>query len=192
MDQHVAVPKPFVGPTLRVGVLLAVAILAAFGAWIVLERGRTGETSAPPAAPADGPRIMTADGLTALAGLQGSSVYWAGPRPDVVYEVTKTTKGYVFVRYLPGGTSPGDPRPDFLTVATYPRPTAYADVRAASKRPGAVAVALPHGGLAVYDVERPTSVYVAYRRATQQVEVYDPSAREALRLVKTGFVRPVP
>ena len=120
MDQHVAVPKPFVGPTLRVGVLLAVAILAAFGAWIVLERGRTGETSAPPAAPADGPRIMTADGLTALAGLQGSSVYWAGPRPDVVYEVTKTTKGYVFVRYLPGGTSPGDPRPDFLTVASAP------------------------------------------------------------------------
>ena len=56
----------------------------------------------------------------------------------------------------------------------------------------AVAIALPHGGLAVYDVERPTSVYVAYRRATQQVEVYDPSAREALRLVKTGFVRPVP
>jgi hypothetical protein len=99
--------------------------------------------------------------------------------------------GQVFVRYLVSSTQLGSPRPDFLTVATYPRPDAYADIEAAAKRPGAMTIELP-GGLAVYDEATPTSVYRAYRGATQQVEVYSPSALEARRVVESGLVRPVP
>jgi hypothetical protein len=109
-----------------------------------------------------------------------------------VYEVTETADAYVFVRYLPSGTALGSPRPDFLTIATYPRPDAYSDIETAARRPGAVEISLPGNGLAVYDAGKPTSVYVAYRRSGQQVEVYDPSASEARRLVRSGLVRPVP
>jgi hypothetical protein len=191
MDHHLAPPTSMARPLARfVGVAL-LALAAGFAAWLVLDRNSTDETSAA-VAQADGPRISTVDGLSALVALRGSPVYWAGPRAGFVYEVTETKKGYVYVRYLPSGTALGSPRPDFLTVATYPRSDAYGDVEAASHRPGAVAVALPDGALAVYDQGRPTSVYLARRGSTRQVEVYDPSAGEALRLVKSGRVRPVP
>ena len=38
---------------------------------------------------------------------------------------------------------------------------------------------------------RPTSVYLAYPGSRVQVEVFDPSAREARRLVASGQVQPV-
>ena len=43
----------------------------------------------------------------------------------------------------------------------------------------------------MYNQARPKSVYVAYRALGVQVEVFDPSARQALALVKAGGVRPV-
>jgi hypothetical protein len=109
-----------------------------------------------------------------------------------VYEVTETASGYVYVRYLRSGSALGDRRPAFLTVATYPRPNAYADVRAASQRAGAVSFRVAGGALAVYDRAEPTSVYLAHPGARQQIEVYDPDARKARRLVRSGAVQPVP
>jgi hypothetical protein len=140
----------------------------------------------------DGPRIVTTDGLSALAGLRGSPIYWAGPQSHALYEVTQSSNGYVYVRYLPSGTAPGDPRADFLTIASYTRPDAYGDVGAAAKRSGAMSLRLPNRGLAVYDRSKPTSIYLAYPDSTEQIEVYDPSAARALRLVQSGRVRPVP
>jgi hypothetical protein len=154
-------------------------------------------SSAPVVAPAaeravtaDGPRISTVDGLSALAGLRGEPVYWAGPCTGAAYEVTESA-GRVYIRYLSSGVQLRSPQPNFLTVATYPRPNAFADIEAATKRPGAVKIAIPQG-LAVYDSAKPTSVYLAYRGSTQQVEVYSPSALEARRLVESGRVRLVP
>ena len=38
------------------------------------------------------------------------------------YELTRSADGSFYVRYLPAGAKPGDPRPEFLTVATYSVP----------------------------------------------------------------------
>ena len=171
------------------------ALAAAFVAWVLVDRNEPAATPAPAVPAAETPvgahpRISTVDGLSALSGLRGQPVFWAGARPGAVYEITESSDR-VFIRYLRSGTQLGSPRPDFLTVATYARPDAYADIEAAAKRPGAVTIALP-GGLAVYDEATPTSVYLAYRGSMQQVEVYSPSALEARRLVESGVVRPVP
>jgi hypothetical protein len=176
-------------PRIRIGAVLALALAAGATAWVLL-----GQAQGPPTADAraDGPRLATPSGLSALAAFRDSRVYWAGRRAATVYEVTESAEGYVYVRYLPSGSSPGDRRPDFLTVATYPRAGAYADIEAAAQRPGAVSFALPRNGLAVYDRSAPTSVYLAFRGGQEQIEVYDPSADEARRLVQAGIVRPVP
>jgi hypothetical protein len=137
-----------------------------------------------------GKRAVSVAGLLALARRQAGQVFWAGPRPRRVYELTLTPDGRTYVRYLPHGASLGDPRPDFLAIGTYPQQDAYAQLHAAVRRRGAVALALPHGGLAVYDRARPTSVYVAYPRSGVQVEVYSPAPGEARRLVESGRVRP--
>jgi hypothetical protein len=178
--------------------VLVLALAASFIAWMLVDRNEpvgtpaTAAASAEPAAPAsvEGPRITTVDGLSALAGLRGEPVYWVGPRPGAVYEITENA-GRVYIRYLPSGAQLGSSEPDFLAVASYPSPDAYADIEAAAKRPGAVRIQVPHG-LAVYDRAVPTSVYLAYRGSTQQIEVYSPSALEARRVVESGLVQPVP
>jgi hypothetical protein len=194
VDQQLAPPRPVAGPTLRLGVVLAFALVASVAAWALLTRQTASVPSshAPAAISANGPRIVTVDGLSALAGLRGSPLYWAGARPSALYEVSETANGYMYVRYLPSGTAPGDPRPAFLTIGTYPRPDAYGDIRAAARRPGAVSIPLAGHGLAVYDENDPTSIYLAYPGATEQVEVYDPSPAVALRTARSGRVRPVP
>jgi hypothetical protein len=183
-------------PRLGLGTLVVVALAAGVVAWVLMERNQRVPTAAS-AAPvveqphSTGPRLATVDGLSAVSALRGAEVYWAGARPGTAYEVTETSAGHVFVRYLPTARLLGSPRPDFLTIATYPRPSAFADIEAAARRPGALTIEVP-GGLAVYDEAVPTSVYVAFRGSMQQIEVYSPSVLEARRLVEDDRVRPVP
>ena len=193
MSEQLTRSMPMRRPAMGVGSLLVVALAAGLVAWVLLDRNEQPATPVPaaPSSTSNGPRIATVDGLSALAGLRGQPVYWAGGRAGSVYEVTENAEGQVFVRYLPSGTQVGSPSPNFLTVATYPRPDAFADIQTAAKRPGAVAIAIP-GGLAVYDQAAPTSVYLAYRGSTQQIEVYAPTALAARRLVVGGRIKPVP
>lgn len=196
MSEQLARHLPTSRPRIGTGGVVVLALAASFVAWVLIDRNEPvvspPPTAAPttPTPPASGPRISTVDGLSALSGLRGEPVYWAGPRPSAVYEVTENA-GRVYIRYLRVGAQLGSARPDFLTVATYPRPDAYADIEAAAKRPGATMIAIPQG-LAVYDEATPTSIYLAYRGSTQQIEVYSPSALEARRVVESGLVRPVP
>lgn len=193
LSEQLTRSMPMSRPRIGIGSLLVLAVAAGLVAWVLLDRNEPAVTvpAAPSSASADSPRIATVDGLSALAGLRGQPVFWVGAREGTVYELTENAEGQVFVRYLPSGTQVGSPRPDFLTVATYPRQSAFADIQAAAKRSGAVAIEIP-GGLAVYDEAAPTSVYLAYRGSTQQIEVYAPSVLEARRVVESGWVRPVP
>lgn len=185
-------------PRIGFASVLVLALAASFVAWVLVDRNEPVGSPAPAVAPAppapqataEGPRIVTVDGLSALAGLRGEPVYWVGPRSGAVYEVTESS-GRVYIRYLSSSAQLGSLEPDFLAVASYPSPDAYADIEAAAKRPGAVTIAVPDG-LAVYDQAVPTSVYLAYRGSTKQIEVYSPSAAAARRLVESGLVQPVP
>jgi len=137
------------------------------------------------------PRALTVPAIQSLAASPGMSTYWAGPRRGAVYEVTQTADGRTYIRYLTSTEQVGSPQPVFLTVGTYPDPKAFEHVRAVGRRPGAVTIPLPDGVLAVYVASHPTSVYLARPGASEQVEVYSPSAAEARRLVEQGRVRPV-
>ena len=137
------------------------------------------------------PRAASRAELSALARTLDTPLFWAGPRGAARYEVTQTAAGGTFVRYLPADAPLGDPRADFMTVATYPQEDGFAQVQAAGRRPGAVTVDLPGGGLAVVDGARPTSVYFSAPGAPYQVEVYSPRPGEARRLVESGAVRAI-
>lgn len=177
---------------IRTGVLVSLALTAGAATWVLAEGDQASEqpSAAAPAIAVEAPRRVAPADLAALASTRGGPVYWAGPRKGLSYELTRTAKGWVYVRYVPRGIAVGDPRPNFLAVATYPQSNAYAEVEAASRRPGAVTMTLPRGGLAVYDRAHPTSIYLAYPGGGEQVEVYHPSARQARKLVRSGQVRP--
>jgi hypothetical protein len=171
-------------PQMRLGALLALGLAAFLIGWLIYG-GDDGSTSA------NGASAKSESELRDFASSSSTPVYWAGPREGQTYEFTRTSDGRVYVRYLPEGVEAGDPRPQFLTVGTYPRPGAWAELRRASREPGAVSRNLPNDGLMVYSRSRPTSVYVGYAGGRYQVEVYAPSAGSARKLVLAGQVVPV-
>ena len=146
-----------------------------------------GGLTASPAAPGVPTAASVAD-LRALATSLGHPIYWAGPEAGYTYELTRTSNGKVYIRYLPAGVALGAPRPTYLTVATYPFPKAFAAIKREANATGATTVKLPNGGLAVVDASYPKSVHLAWPGAGYQVEVFDPSPREARRTVAAGRV----
>jgi len=171
-----------------VAAIVALAVLVGFVAWLIF-KGDDNKVNAPARAPAVGASYAQ---LQALQGQVGHEIYWAGKKTGYTYELTQTNQGNIFVRYLPASVQVGDPRPNFLTVGTYPKRDAYTTLKKLSAKPDSVNRQLAGGGIAVYSKQRPESVYAAYPGKGFQVEVYDPAPARALHVVVSGQVRPLP
>jgi hypothetical protein len=139
---------------------------------------------------ATGPVVATAASLKALATSLGHPVYWAGAQPNTTLELTQTTDGRTFVRYLPAGAAAGDKAP-YLTIATYPLEDAYAATKASASGSASVTLTPVKGRIAVYANATATNVHLADKGVAVQVEVYDPSPAVPPSLVRSGAVVPV-
>jgi hypothetical protein len=129
--------------------------------------------------------------LLALSRQVGHQIYWAGTKHGYTYELTRTKDGNIYVRYLPPGVPVGVSSSDFTAIGTYPQADPMQSIQEAKKRPGETVVKLRGGGTAVIDKTRPNSVYFAYPGSKLLVEVYDPSAAHAKKLVVSGKVTPL-
>jgi hypothetical protein len=190
------------GP-IRIGAVAALALAIAFVVWLLVrgnDNSSPARTTAAPVAPpqktkpVSGRTLLTAATpvkLRALSSRTGHTIYWAGKKPKITYELTRTPDGRVYVRYLPKGVPIGDRHAAYLIVATYPVPDAYKAVKTAAKESGAVTFKIAGGGIAVYNQSAPRNVYFAYPKAKYQVEVFDPNPSRARRLVKRGAIRPI-
>jgi hypothetical protein len=168
---------------LRLGAVVAVVFAAVFLAWLVLKSGDGSQAG--PSRRAT-PHAATVNELKALRAEIGHKVYWAGTRHGYTYELTRTSDGSVYIRYLPKGVPLGAERPDYTTVGTYAHPNAFATLRKAARRRGATVRKIDRRGLAVASRSHPSSVYFAYPKTDLLVEVFDPSPKRALRLVTSG------
>lgn len=174
-------------PHLRIGAVVAVGLVAFLAGWLVMNRGGDDATRTP----GSGASAASESELRTFADSTSHPVYWAGSKDGHTYELTQTSDGRIYVRYLPEGTEVGDPGSKFLTIGTYPRPAAFAELKRAAKADGAVSLKVGEDGLAVFNEAKPTSVYLGYPDARYQVEVYHPSPDEARRLALSGQVVPV-
>jgi hypothetical protein len=172
-------------PEARLGAVVVLALAAGVIVWLVA-RGNDDASRNPTSA-----RAVSAQQLAAVQASVRHPVYWAGAKPGFTYELTQTTDGRIYVRYLPSGVSIGANKPKYLTIGTYPLKNALASVRAIAKRLRVTPMKLKGGGIAVQDTEHPTSVYFAAPGLDYQVEVYEPSPARALDLVRSGKLRPV-
>ena len=194
--------KPSRRSRVRVGAVLAIAVGAGLGAWAIVEHTNDSNSSSESAAAAPAaaaatttvtarpitPVGLSAKGLRTLTASIKQPIYWAGPKPGYLYELTRTSTGKIFIRYLPPGTRVGSKQGAELIVATYPFRNALKALKAlaASKR-----LAIPGGGIAIVDRAHPQSVHLAYPGVDNQVEVYDPSPARSLAIARSGAVRPV-
>jgi hypothetical protein len=170
--------------------VLTLALAGAAAAVIALLVSSHGTQNALPAING-GPALVSQAQLEQLAATSRTPVYWAGPKPGYSYELTRTSSGHVYVRYLPAGVKAGDARASFLVVGTYALPGSFANLQRAAKAPGALSVRIEDDGLVVFSSSKPTSVYLGYPGAGYQVEVYSPSADNARSLVLADKIRPV-
>lgn len=173
---------------LRLGAVIAVALGVAFLVWLLAIKDDGGGTSSEEAAAVEAASIAE---LKALPASVGHDVYWAGPRSGYTYELTKTTDGKIYIRYLPPGVQVRDTRPDFLTVGTYLYPRAFAAAKKSSRRGTAFKTTLSGGGIAYTRKQFPRSVFFAYPGSDYMQEVYDRSPTRARSLVTKGRVRPI-
>jgi hypothetical protein len=179
-------------PRLRVGAIVVVAALVAIGVWLLVRNNDNGSGSSSVATgPAIGPVAASQDRLRKLADEEGHGVYWIGPEANTTYELTRTSAGRIFVRYLPKGVPVGIDRADYTIVGTYPVPNATGVLEGLAGKSGENKLSVPNGGIAVYSSSQPTNVYVAYPGSNLQIEVFDPSAEHAQRIVTSGRVEPV-
>lgn len=175
---------------------MAIALAAAFAAWLLVrgndDSSSTSTTTQTQTTAAEiGPVAAGPATLRSLADGAGHPVYWIGPRPNRTYELTRTSSGRIFIRYLPPGVRVGNRSARFTIVGSYPVENAIDVLRELSEQPGERSASVPGGGLAVYSTSSPTNVYVAYPGSDAQIEVFDPSAERALRLATSGRVVPV-
>jgi hypothetical protein len=181
-----AVRQPLSSPEVRIGAVVALAVLVGLVVWLLAG----GDDDSTPTSSSSATAASAQD-LAQLPATVGHPVYWAGPMRGVTYELTRTSDGQIYIRYLPAGVSIGSNEPKYLAVGTYPATNALAAVRGIAKRLDAKAMRLNGGGAAVQDTKHPTSVYLAYPRSDYQVEVYDPSPARALQLVLSGKIIPI-
>jgi hypothetical protein len=187
------------GSRVRVGAVAAIAVGAGLGAWAFVAHNNDDSSSpAEPAAAAPvattatarpiAPVGLSAKGLRTLTASIDQPIYWAGPKPGYVYELTRTSTGKIFIRYLPPGTRVGSKQGTELIVATYPFHNALKALKALT---GSKKLAIPRGGIAIVDRGHPQSVHLAFPGADNQVEVYDPSPARSLAIARSGSVQPV-
>jgi hypothetical protein len=186
--------------SVRIGAVVAIAIAAAFVIWLVV-RGNDDDSSSTNTTATTrttgaqskpiGPVAATPAALRALAASSKNPIYWVGPRRGKTYELTRTAGGRVYVRYLPAGAKVGNRSASFTIVGTYPTQNALKVLKELAKQPNERTVPAPSGAVAVYSTSAPTNVYVAFPGDDVQIEVFDPSAAKARRLVTTGRVAPL-
>jgi hypothetical protein len=179
---------------LRIGAVIALGAAVAFLVWLFVRDGDDdGSSSANTTSTTEQNIVVpaTEQSLRNLASAVGHPVYWAGPRRGLKYELTQTTDGRIYIRYLPRAVAIGERRGGYLIVATYPVQNAFKAVQTAARERGAHKLPLPSGGLAVYNDSSPSNVYFALPGSNYQIEVYDPNAARARSLVTSGRITPI-
>jgi hypothetical protein len=167
--------------------LLIVLVIALLGVLAVSTLHEDGEDLAR----TRGPEVLTPSALAGVAAESNRPVYWIGPRSGAKYELTETSQGRVYVRYLRDGTEPGNERADFVTVATYPAVNAVNELLRAARNPGAKLKRSGGGAFVLIEQSSPKSVHLAFPgvEPSVQVEVYSPFPDHALRLASRDEVQ---
>jgi hypothetical protein len=138
------------------------------------------------------PTVVAAEQLSEFAAEADEPVYWLGPREDAEYELSETESGRAFVRYLNEGAVAGDPRPEYVTVGTYPSPDAAAALtRVAVERDDVELARTDDGAVILVGRGSGGRAHLAYPGDDVEVEVFSPVVGEALRLAVAGKVEEV-
>ena len=166
----------------RMGLAALLAVAAVVIGAIAIFSGGSGGGSSSGSAAQTNAVALTLPELLAEAGRLGGPAYWVGPRAGTdSYELSSLPDGRVYIRYLTDGAEAGDPRPDFLTVGTYPVPDAKQALEGATKQAGANQTLSQHEGYEVLSSKQATNAYIVFDSQPECRSRSSPRRREKRR-----------
>jgi hypothetical protein len=175
----------------RITAVIAVALAVGLLLWLLLIKGDdSGSDPETSQGSTESTQVVSESELLGTLKGAGYAVYWAGPRTGVEYEVSRPEEGRTYLRYLPEGEEAESERP-FLTVGSYREPDALASIRKLGQKPGAVLIEVAGGGAVYATGPDATNAYLAFPGVDTQIEVFDPEAGQAMRLIRSGAIVPV-
>jgi len=173
-------------------VVVGIALLAGISVWFLTGCNRDGKDVAMPGGALSDARIVPVDDVSSISEDAQHEVFWAGERPDSEIEVSDDPSSNVHLRYLTDGAEAGTSAQTFLDIGTYPFANAYKTTRRLAQQESLNQVPV-QGGVGFYDKKRPYSVILAFSdQPDLQIEVYHPEKNEALDVVRSGDIVPVP
>jgi hypothetical protein len=168
--------------------VLAIFLVAAVVVWIA---GGGDDESEPASGPeAVEARIVSEDELREIAADAGQPVYWAGELEGTELELTEQG-GSVLVRYLLEDDEAGTALAKRVAVGSYALPNPRKALNTFAEMPGARVENVEGVGRVVISPEAQRNVYFVDPDNEVQVEVYAPSAKRAIGLVRSGQVQPI-
>lgn len=129
---------------------------------------------------ADGKVALTERQLRDVVVGEGLTVYWLGPEDGALYTLISVNANQIYVRYLPGGQGLNDAGANFRVIGTYASKDAFTITQNEAKTANSVGFINSEGNAIYYNTNRPLSVYVGLKNSPNQIEIFNPTARQAL------------
>lgn len=134
---------------------------------------------------ANGKVALTEHQLRDIVVGEGLNVYWLGPEDGARYTLISVNQHQNYVRYLPGGQGLNDVGANFRVVGTYEAKDAFTITQNESKTANGVGLTTSDGNAVYYNSTRPLSVYVGLKGTDDQIELFNPTAGQALGDART-------
>ncbi len=141
---------------------------------------------------ANGKVALTEKQLRDIVIGEGLTVYWLGPEDGARYTLISVNRHQNYVRYLPGGQGLNDVGANFRVVGTYEAKDAFTITQNEANTANGVGITTSDGNAIYYNTTRPLSVYLGLKDADYQIELFNPTAGQALGDARTpGQVRQI-
>lgn len=134
---------------------------------------------------ANGKVALTEKQLRDIVVGEGLTVYWLGPEDGALYTLISVNQHQNYVRYLPGGQGLSDVGANFRVVGTYEAKDAFAITKNEASTSNGVGLTTSDGNAVYYNTTRPLSVYVGLKNTDDQIELFNPTAGQALADART-------
>lgn len=128
---------------------------------------------------------LTEDQLRQVVREIDQQVYWAGPMRGAKYTINAQNFNSIYVRYLADGKGISDQTPKYRVIATYKESNAYNSTLSAGNQANGLSFTRPDGRVVYYNKQVPTNVYVAFKSAPYQIEIFDPNAKTSLAIANS-------
>ena len=169
------------------GLVIALAVVVGVIAYVATSGGDDEPATTQEVAEAE---IVSEEQLADAASTAETPIYWAGEIDDTQLELTEE-EGNFLVRYLQADDEVGAARAQRIAIGSYALSNPRKALNTFAETPGATVTQVEGVGKVVISPETQKNVYFVDPDNEVQVEVYAPSSKEALDLVRSGKVQPV-